>query len=130
MSERRKIPRYLVTHLCSALLLIAFTCLGLAVNMGNVPSARANAAVPAAANGLGQKPYMGWSSWSLESTKYPGYNTPWLTEAHVKAQADIVHQQLQKHGYQYINIDAGWWMDYNWNPTFDSYGRPIPYLVT
>ena len=127
MSERRKIPRYLVTHLCSALLLIAFTCLGLAVNMGNVPSARANAAVPAAANGLGQKPYMGWSSWSLESTKYPGYNTPWLTEAHVKAQADIVHQQLQKHGYQYINIDAGWWMDYNWNPTFDSYGRPIPY---
>ncbi|GHO79404.1 hypothetical protein KSD_71750 [Ktedonobacter sp. SOSP1-85] len=81
----------------------------------------------ASSNGLGQKPYMGWSSWSLESTNYSGYNTPWLTADHVKSQADVLHQQLQPHGYQYINIDAGWWMDSNWKATFDGYGRPSPY---
>ncbi|GLV55641.1 hypothetical protein KDH_24850 [Dictyobacter sp. S3.2.2.5] len=75
-------------------------------------------------NGVGQKPYMGWSSWSLESTNYSGYNTIWLNAAHVKAQSDVVHQKLQSHGYQYINIDAGWWMDNNWTSEFDSYGRP------
>ncbi|HEY4384079.1 MAG TPA: carbohydrate-binding protein, partial [Ktedonobacteraceae bacterium] len=42
-------------------------------------------------NNLGQKPYMGWSSWSMESTTASGYGTSWLTEAHVKAQADVVH---------------------------------------
>ncbi|WP_420799331.1 alpha-galactosidase D [Ktedonospora formicarum] len=78
-------------------------------------------------NGLAQKPYMGWSSWSLESTNASGYGTNWLTEANVKAQADALHQKLQGSGYQYINIDAGWWMDYSWTPTFDSYGRPAPF---
>src|SRR5690349_2710400 len=43
-----------------------------------------------AATNLGQKPYIGWSSWSLESTTASGYGKNWLTEAHVKAQADIV----------------------------------------
>lgn len=76
---------------------------------------------------LAQKPYMGWSSWSLESTTASGYGTKWLTEAHVEAEADVVHQKLQESGYQYINIDAGWWMDFNWNPTYDAYGRPAPY---
>jgi hypothetical protein len=106
-----------------------FSCLDLAlgVHLDNVSPVQARTLVSAANNGLGQQPYMGWSSWSLESTKYPGYNTPWLTEANVKAQADIVHQKLQGHGYRYINIDAGWWMDYNWNPTYDAYGRPAPY---
>jgi hypothetical protein len=70
---------------------------------------------------------MGWSSWSMESTTASGYGTSWLTEAHVKAQADVVHQKLQAHGYQYINIDAGWWMDFNWHPTYEAYGRPAPY---
>ncbi|GCE22396.1 hypothetical protein KDK_61960 [Dictyobacter kobayashii] len=69
---------------------------------------------------------MGWSSWSLESTNYSGYNTIWLNAAHVKAQSDVMHQKLQSHGYQDINIDAGWWMDSNWKTEFDSYGRPSP----
>ena len=85
------------------------------------------AATYTAANNLAQKPYMGWSSWSLESTAASGYGTQWLTEAHVKAEADVVHQKLQQSGYQYINIDAGWWIDSNWsNPTYDAYGRPVP----
>lgn len=129
MSQWRKVSRYFVISLCSALLLILFASLDLALdmNLGYVPLTQASTTVRQENNGLAQKPYMGWSSWSLESTKYSGYNTPWLTEANVKAQADVVHQKLQSHGYQYINIDAGWWMDYNWNPTYDAYGRPAPY---
>jgi hypothetical protein len=70
-----------------------------------------------------QKPYLGWSSWSLESTNYPGVNTSgpasWLTEAHVLQQADVVAKKLKSHGYQYINIDAGW------QKGFDAFGRPV-----
>jgi hypothetical protein len=73
------------------------------------------APVPAA------KPYMGWSSWSLESTTFPGYGgASWLTEAHIKEQADVVASTLKSHGYTYINIDAGW------SNSFDQYGRPLP----
>lgn len=31
-----------------------------------------------------------------------------------------MHENLQAHGYEYINIDAGW------NGSMDEYGRPIP----
>jgi hypothetical protein len=69
-----------------------------------------------------QHPYMGWSSWSLESTSYPGVNTSgsasWLTEQHVLQQADVMAAKLKPYGYEYINIDAGW------QKGFDSYGRP------
>lgn len=72
-------------------------------------------------NGLGQKPYMGWSSWSLEATKYPGYGgMDWLTAEHVKQQSDILHKTLQAHGYVYVNMDSGWMGGY------DANGRPIP----
>ena len=72
-------------------------------------------------NGLGKTPYMGWSSWSLEATKYPGYGgMTWLTAEHVKAQSDVLHRLLQKHGYTYVNMDSGWQGDY------DGFGRPIP----
>jgi hypothetical protein len=72
---------------------------------------------------LAAKPYMGWSSWSLESTNYPGVNptggASWLTEAHVLANADVEAAKLKSHGYDYVNIDAGWLGG------FDSYGRPV-----
>jgi hypothetical protein len=75
-----------------------------------------------------QTPYMGWSSWSLESTNYPGVNTngsaSWLTEQHVLQQADILAAKLKSHGYTYVNIDAGWLGG------FDAYGRPIPNATT
>ncbi|MFD4560195.1 fibronectin type III domain-containing protein [Streptomyces sp. NPDC058469] len=68
---------------------------------------------------LAAKPYMGWSSWSLEATSYPGYGgVSWLTEAHVKQQADVVASKLKSHGYEYINVDAGW------SSGFDGYARP------
>ncbi|MFJ5216729.1 fibronectin type III domain-containing protein [Streptomyces sp. NPDC088354] len=74
---------------------------------------------------LAAKPYMGWSSWSLESTNFPGYGGPWLTESHVLQQADILASKLKSHGYEYVNVDAGW----NVNPNtqknvVDEYARP------
>ena len=72
-------------------------------------------------NGLGAKPYQGWSSWSLEATKYPGYGgMDWLTAEHLKAQSDILHEKLQAHGYNYLNMDSGW------QGSYDEFGRPIP----
>jgi hypothetical protein len=66
---------------------------------------------------------MGWSSWSLESTNYPGVNptggASWLTEAHILQQADAEAKELKAYGYDYMNIDAGW------SNGFDQYGRPI-----
>ena len=74
---------------------------------------------------LADKPYMGWSSWSLESTNFPGYGGEnWLTEANVLKQADVVAAKLKPHGYNYVNVDAGWNVD-NGKNVFDGYGRPI-----
>jgi len=74
----------------------------------------------AADNGLGERPYLGWSSWSLSASKIPGYGSAWLNEANVKAMSDAMAHQLQDAGYTYINVDGGWTKD------FDSYGRPVP----
>ncbi|MEU3854808.1 carbohydrate-binding protein [Streptomyces sp. NPDC029554] len=76
---------------------------------------------------LAAKPYMGWSSWSMQSSKYPGLNPDgdysWLTEANVLKQADALAAKLKKYGYEYVNIDAGWWRDKDWKPGFDRHGR-------
>ncbi|WP_381803203.1 alpha-galactosidase D [Streptomyces niveus] len=84
------------------------------------PSARSTAAVA-------EKPYMGWSSWSLQTTSYPGVNPngsySYLTEANVNKQTDALASKLKKYGYEYVNIDAGWWRGWDWTPEFDEYGR-------
>ncbi|MFJ3670984.1 alpha-galactosidase D [Streptomyces sp. NPDC090106] len=76
---------------------------------------------------LAAKPYMGWTSWSMQSSKYPGLNPDgdysYLTEANVLKQADAMARKLKKYGYEYVNIDAGWWMDKTWKSGFDAYGR-------
>ncbi|MFI1363638.1 alpha-galactosidase D [Streptomyces griseochromogenes] len=85
------------------------------------PHARA-ATAPVAA-----KPYMGWSSWSMQSSKYPGLNPDgdysYLTEANVLKQTDALAARLKRYGYEYVNIDSGWWRDKNWKPGFDAYAR-------
>ncbi|MGW0632465.1 fibronectin type III domain-containing protein [Streptomyces sp. NPDC002758] len=74
---------------------------------------------------LAAKPYMGWSSWSLEATSFPGYGGfNFLTEANVKQQADVMAAKLKSHGYEYINVDAGW------SNGVDEYGRPTPNPTT
>lgn len=74
--------------------------------------------VKAADNGLAQKPYMGWSSYSMQV--YDGPSGNWISEAKIKKMSDAMHEKLQAHGYKYINIDAGW------NGSMDEYGRPVP----
>ncbi|MFC0112905.1 glycoside hydrolase family 27 protein [Kibdelosporangium aridum] len=92
-------------------------------------------ASPEADSGYGRDklaalPYMGWSSWSMQSSKYPGLNPKgdysWLSEANVIKQTDAVASKLKRYGYEYINMDAGWWADWAWNFGYDEYGRPTP----
>jgi alpha-galactosidase len=67
-------------------------------------------------NGVGQKPYLGWSSFSEQTI-----NGGFLTQANIQTQSDALKASgLQQHGFQYINIDSGW------QGSFDSNGRPIP----
>jgi len=54
----------------------------------------------AAAAGSDASPPMGWSSWS---TFHGG-----ISEALIESQASAMHTSLQRFGYQYVNIDAGW----------------------
>ena len=86
-------------------------------------SATQTQAAQASGTILAQTPALGWSSWSLESTNYPGVNpaggASWLTEAHILQQAAALSGKLKAYGYDYVNIDAGW------SNGFDQYGRPI-----
>ncbi|MGW1543501.1 alpha-galactosidase D [Streptomyces sp. NPDC002309] len=92
---------------------------------GTTAPDRAAAATTAPA--LAAKPYMGWSSWSMQSSKYPGLNPDgdysYLTEANVLKQTDAMASKLKRYGYEYVNIDAGWWRDKAWKPWFDENGR-------
>src|SRR6266481_2281026 len=61
---------------------------------------------PAAAqvNGAGEKPYLGWSTFSEQTV-----NGSFLTQANIQAQSDALKASgLEEHGFRYINIDSGW----------------------
>ncbi|WP_369269060.1 CBM35 domain-containing protein [Streptomyces sp. R11] len=94
-----------------------------------VPAAQAETPMPPAAppSTVAAKPYMGWTSWTMQSSKYPGLNPKgdysYLSEANVTKQTDAMAAKLKKYGYEYVNIDAGWWMDWSWKSQFDEYGR-------
>lgn len=87
----------------------------------------AAAPAPGAGQGPAGKPFMGWSSWSMQTSSYPGLNPTgqysYLTEANVLKQADAMAAKLKRYGYEYVNIDAGWWRDQEWTPEFDGHGR-------
>lgn len=71
-------------------------------------------------NGAGQKPYLGWSSFSQQTIE-PAF----LTQANMLIQSDaLASSGLQAHGYTYINLDSGW------QGSFDANGRPTPNLAT
>ena len=55
------------------------------------------------------RPPMGWSSWSSLRGS--------ISATSIKAQALALHDNLQKYGYQYVNVDA------EWNSGIDKYGR-------
>ncbi|MBY8878999.1 fibronectin type III domain-containing protein [Actinacidiphila acidipaludis] len=115
----RAVPVLAVTALAAALAVPAAAAS--AAPAAKTPTASApSQAAPA----LADKPYMGWSSWSLESTNFPGYGGEnWLTEDHVLQQADVVASKLKSHGYDYVNVDAGWNVD-NGHNVSDAYARP------
>lgn len=64
-------------------------------------------------NGLALKPPLGWSSWSFIRS-HPD-------KSKIEAQALAMHQTLQAHGFQYINLDDFWYLDPR--QTVDKYGR-------
>jgi len=71
-------------------------------------------------NGAGQKPYLGWSTFSEQTI-----NGSFLTQANIQAQSDALKASgLEEHGFRYINIDSGW------QGSFDANGRPIPNATT
>ncbi|MBM9503488.1 glycoside hydrolase family 27 protein [Actinacidiphila acididurans] len=57
---------------------------------------------------IGAKPFMGFSTWSVESSTHPGYGSGWLTEQNVKNAADTLAAKLLPAGYSYLNLDSGW----------------------
>ena len=76
--------------------------------------------IHAQVNGAGQKPYLGWSTFSQQTI-----DGSFLTQATIEAQSNALHASgLQDHGFNYINIDSGW------QGTFDANGRPIPNTTT
>ncbi|MEU1369110.1 CBM35 domain-containing protein [Streptomyces sp. NPDC005803] len=98
--------------------------------MAAAPTADQARPVTPPAAGVAQKPFMGWTSWSMQSSKYPGLNPDgdysYLTEKNVLMQAGALASKLKKYGYEYVNIDAGWWRDTAWKPEFDAYARQAP----
>ena len=77
-------------------------------------------AAHAQANNVGQKPYLGWSTFSEQTI-----NGSFLTQANIQAQSDALKSSgMQDHGFTYINIDSGW------KGSFDANGRPIPNTTT
>ncbi|MGO4497309.1 hypothetical protein AB4114_15600 [Paenibacillus sp. 2RAB27] len=65
--------------------------------IGYVPSG--GGTVKAADNSLAQKPYMGWSSYSMQV--YDGPSGNWISEAKIKKMSDVMHEKLQAHGQLY-----------------------------
>ncbi|MGC5771273.1 S-layer homology domain-containing protein [Paenibacillus pabuli] len=98
--------------MCFMVFMIAAVQFGIMGMTGNVAQA--------ADKSLAQKPYMGWSSYSMQV--YDGAGN-WTSAESIKKQSDAMREKLQAHGYEYINIDAGW------NGDEDEYGRPIPSTV-
>ncbi|WP_194911550.1 alpha-galactosidase D [Catenulispora rubra] len=90
----------------------------------------ATASKTATATTMAATPYMGWSSWSMQSSSYPGLNPngsySYLTEANVLKQTDALAANLSAYGYNYVNIDAGWWRDNTWKPEYDQNARQAP----
>ncbi|MET8641213.1 fibronectin type III domain-containing protein [Streptomyces sp. NPDC057746] len=106
--------------------LTCVTALAVALTVpATTPEWVSQAAAPAGSTAaVAAEPYMGYSTWSLESTSFPGYGGEnWLTESHVLAQAGVLASKLKSHGYNHVNLDAGWNVGNGTNVS-DGYARP------
>jgi alpha-galactosidase len=80
-------------------------------------------------DGVGERPYMGWTTWSQQAHNYPTTDDT-QNETNVDANANAMRNSgLAAHGFEYINIDGDWdnGLMCQCGPpiTFDKYGRPI-----
>jgi hypothetical protein len=81
----------------------------------------------ALAAAVGAVPFLGWSSWSVESSSNSGYGTKWLTEGNIRNAADAMQAKLGGAGYTNIDIDSGWSATLDWHGYgYDAYGVPLP----
>jgi hypothetical protein len=83
----------------------------------STPTASATPKPAASPDPWAVKPYLGWSSYSMQV--YSG-NGKWITADQIIAQSDAMKAKLGKAGYDYINVDSGW------NDGVDANGRPVP----
>src|SRR5260370_548078 len=68
-------------------------------------------------NDVGQRPYLGWSTFS-EQTIVPSSSV--MNEQNILGQSDAMRSSgLEAHGFRYINLDAGW------SGNSDQYGRTL-----
>lgn len=102
-------------------LLTLLTALGLTAALATV-----NVSPALAKSDFSVRPFMGWSSWSVQSSSREGYGTDWLNERNILRSADAMAKHLKKAGYRYINIDAGWNANLDWVFEFDGNGIPTP----
>jgi alpha-galactosidase len=73
--------------------------------------------VNAQVNDLGQRPFLGWSTYS-QQTIVPSSTV--MNQQNILAQSDAMRSSgLQAHGFKYINLDAGW------SGNSDQYGRTL-----
>jgi alpha-galactosidase len=95
-------------------------CLGAAIVLVTAADAHAQPAP------LTPTPPMGWNSWDAYGTA--------VTEAQVKANADVMARDLTRHGWRYIVVDIQWYQPtargHNYEPgarlAMDAYGRLVP----
>lgn len=76
--------------------------------------------VPPDDGSVGSRPYLGWSSWSLQALQDGRNPTEKMTAALLEQQSDVMADKLGAYGYRYINMDSFWWSGY------DAYGRQEP----
>lgn len=117
-----------ILRLVAPVLLLVLAATTLAGTGAGAPAAEAQV------SGLAPTPYLGWTSYDLQVTKYPGpdgnpaYGRTLNSEANVLQQAEVMARLLRPHGYQYMNLDSGW-NSFDGGPCcsrVDGYGRPIP----
>ncbi len=90
------------------------------------PVSHADPGVQPLKSDFAARPFMGWSSWSVQSSTRAGYGKNWLTETNIRNAADAMATKLKAAGYSHINIDAGWNFTLSWSYHSDGNGIPNP----
>src|SRR6478752_658964 len=102
--------------------LLRFAVLRIALVLGASMALSAHAQQPL----LAPTPPMGWNSWDSYGTT--------VTEAQVKANADVMARELARFGWQYITVDIQWYQPtsrgHDYQPgarlAMDDSGRLLP----